>query len=102
MLGRTYQSSAASSHVHPAASGHHHVGLGRALHDQRIELRVENGAGPAPSTAPATEAGHGHGLLGMTERAASVGGSVRSGPTEDGGYAVRATLPVSPMVGTSR
>ena len=75
------------------------VTLGRVA--DRIELAVVNGAGPAPGTSSA-ESGHGHGLLGRTERAASVGGAVEYGPTDDGGYAVRATLPVAPMVGASR
>ena len=76
------------------------VTLDRAA--ERIELAVVNGSGPAPGTASATDPGHGHGLLGMAERAASVGGAVEYGPTDDGGYAVRATLPVTPMVGSSR
>lgn len=41
----------------------------------------------------------GLGLVGMTERAASVGGRVRYGPEEDGGFAVHAVLPVFPGQG---
>ncbi|MEU7750445.1 sensor histidine kinase [Micromonospora sp. NPDC049171] len=46
----------------------------------------------------ATAADHrpGHGLIGMRERAASVGGSLTAGPQPDGGFGVRARLPVSP------
>lgn len=36
----------------------------------------------------------GNGLLGMRERAASVGGTLAFGPTDDGGYEVRAVLPL--------
>lgn len=37
----------------------------------------------------------GHGLVGMRERVALLGGSLTSGPADDGGYAVWATLPLS-------
>jgi signal transduction histidine kinase len=39
-------------------------------------------------------AGGGHGLIGMRERAASVGGAVEAGPADAGGYRVAATLPL--------
>lgn len=73
------------------------VALGRA--DDDIEVSVVNTK--AVTEAPPATTEHGHGLLGMTERAASVGGSVRFGPTDDGGFAVRATLPVFPAGGRS-
>lgn len=54
------------------------------------ELRVrvrDNGPGPANSA--------GHGLTGMRERAASVGGTLRAGPVDNiGGFLVEAVLPV--------
>jgi signal transduction histidine kinase len=55
------------------------------------ELRLlirDNGPGPQQS-APAG----GHGLLGMRERAAAVGGELRSGAATVGGYLVEARLP---------
>lgn len=56
---------------------------------QDIGLRVrDNGPGPA-AEAPAD----GHGLTGMRERAASVGGRVRIGPAPGGGFLVEAKLP---------
>jgi signal transduction histidine kinase len=45
-----------------------------------------------PGAATPARAG-GHGLLGMRERAAAVGGHLRSGPTNTGGFLVEATLP---------
>lgn len=38
--------------------------------------------------------GTGHGLLGMRERAAVFGGRIDAGPRAEGGYAVRASLPL--------
>jgi signal transduction histidine kinase len=46
------------------------------------------GAGPPP-------AGGGHGLTGMAERAAAVGGTVTAGPRPEGGFEVVARLPVT-------
>ncbi len=54
-----------------------------------LEVSIEDdGAG---ATAPAGSAGHG--LRGMRERAAMLGGAVTAGPREQGGYRVRAILP---------
>lgn len=40
--------------------------------------------------------GTGHGLVGMRERALAVGGRFQAGPDPDGGFTVRATLPLTP------
>jgi signal transduction histidine kinase len=58
-----------------------------------VLLRVANGpSGPASSTP--TERGPGHGLIGMRERVALLGGSLSAGPAPDGGYVVSAVLPL--------
>ena len=60
-----------------------------------LRLRVrDNGPGPPPASAAAPPLG-GHGLLGMRERAAAVGGDLRTGAAADGGFLVEATLPTS-------
>jgi signal transduction histidine kinase len=61
------------------------------LHYTDTVLRLlirDNGPGPA---TPARAGGHG--LLGMRERAAAVGGHLRAGPANTGGFLVEATLP---------
>jgi signal transduction histidine kinase len=45
----------------------------------------------APAAAPG---GDGHGLAGMRERAAAYGGAVEAGPHRDGGWRVRARIPL--------
>jgi signal transduction histidine kinase len=47
-------------------------------------------------------AGTGHGLIGMRERAGAAGGSAKAGPTADGGYRVTAVLPVLPASSASQ
>ena len=51
---------------------------------------TDDGRGPGQAD------GCGHGLLGMRERLAAVGGSVATGPGPGGGFQVRAHLPEDP------
>jgi signal transduction histidine kinase len=66
------------------------------------ELRIDVADTGRGSPAPAGD-GSGHGLIGMRERAASVGGVVEAGPAREGGYRVAARLPLDgqqPAAGT--
>jgi signal transduction histidine kinase len=58
-----------------------------------VEIQVTD-TGNGNETRPATAVPGGHGLLGMRERATEIGGDLRVGPTVDGGWQVRARLPV--------
>ncbi|RLY92313.1 sensor histidine kinase [Kocuria tytonicola] len=59
----------------------------------RVELEVsDNGRGGRPGDTPAH--GTGMGVTGMRERMASMGGTLQAGPKPDGGWLVRATVPV--------
>jgi signal transduction histidine kinase len=76
-------------HAGPEASATVHIGY------RPTELCLEvlddgTGAGPGAQTGD----GAGHGLAGMRERAAALGGTVSAGPRDGGGFAVRASLPV--------
>jgi signal transduction histidine kinase len=48
-----------------------------------------------------SEGGHGNGLVGMRERAAAVDGTLAVGPTPDGGWSVRARLPIGERAATT-
>ncbi|MFD0206201.1 MULTISPECIES: sensor histidine kinase [Saccharothrix] len=57
--------------------------------EEALRLRIrDNGPGP-PAAAPVG----GHGLTGMRERAAAVGGRLHTGPAAVGGFVVEASLP---------
>jgi signal transduction histidine kinase len=74
-----------------------HAGASTALVTLRVEADTLNidvtddgtaAAGGAPSSG-------GHGLRGMSERAAALGGDVSAGPSERGGWHVHARLPLT-------
>lgn len=75
-----------------------------------LGVRVVNGPMPEPSLVkptrhpaaapdgglrPPSPMGAGHGITGMRERVAMLGGEMTAGPTEDGGYEVAVFLPVT-------
>ncbi|HEX5995373.1 MAG TPA: sensor histidine kinase, partial [Jiangellales bacterium] len=82
----------ASRHAHGAQ-----VSIVVGYAPDHLHLRVHNDA-PAQPSVPGPA---GHGISGMRERAAAVGGTLRSGPTSDGGFEVVAELPVEPRGGQS-
>jgi signal transduction histidine kinase len=58
-----------------------------------VQVDDDGGGATTPATAPAT-AGTGKGVTGMRERAAALGGDLEAGPRPDGGFRVRARLPL--------
>ncbi|MEZ0069853.1 signal transduction histidine kinase [Streptacidiphilus sp. MAP12-20] len=66
----------------------------------RVEVEDEGPGGVAPGRADA-EASGGYGIIGMRERAASVGGSFVAGPRPGGGFRVAVELPCGTGDGTA-
>ncbi|QHC27053.1 two-component sensor histidine kinase [Streptomyces sp. GS7] len=66
--------------------------------ERQVLVRVRNTA----ATSPPTSSGTGRGLVGIRERVGLLGGEVRTGATDDGGFAVEATLPlVTPTIAST-
>lgn len=66
------------------------VAVGHA--DGTVLVEIEN---EPPNTPSAHASAVGHGLVGMRERAAILGGAVEARPTAAGGFRVAATLPIA-------
>ncbi|MEV7674085.1 sensor histidine kinase [Streptomyces sp. NPDC088752] len=73
---------------HAGEGAHVDVRLAFAVHEVRVAVTDD---GPRPGRPVAR--GSGHGLMGMRERVALHGGTLRAGP-EGAGFAVRARLPL--------
>jgi signal transduction histidine kinase len=63
-----------------------------------LRLRIDNDPPAGPPPAAADLPASGHGLAGMRDRAALLGGVLTAGPTQDGGWAVSAALPAPPAL----
>ncbi|MFF2009623.1 sensor histidine kinase [Streptomyces sp. NPDC058195] len=64
-----------------------------------VTVRITN---TAPDRAVPPARGEGHGLLGMRERTAMLGGELATGATPDGGFDVTAILPAPPPAEPAR
>ncbi|WP_084724494.1 sensor histidine kinase [Streptacidiphilus melanogenes] len=80
-------------------AGRHAPGAHVAIEVERsaggVRIEVIDDGGPGGSRAPLPPGGNGgHGLTGMRERAALLGGTLRAGHRRSGGFAVTAWLPM--------
>ncbi len=60
--------------------------------DELLELEISDDGGPERAVAD----GAGQGLVGMRERVALYGGELHAAPRPEGGFVVRASLPIAP------
>ncbi|GAB3000944.1 histidine kinase [Streptomyces pseudoechinosporeus] len=92
---RIVQESLTNVHKH---SGSASARVGVEYTPDRLIVRIHDaGGGGTAARTGAADAGHGgYGILGMRERAAAVGGRFEAGPGPDGGFTVRAELPLPP------
>ncbi|MFF0291874.1 sensor histidine kinase [Streptomyces sp. NPDC005262] len=72
------------------------VKLSVVVEDVRLVIRVRD---DGPAGRPGSPNEEGHGLVGMRERVALYGGNVSAGPATGGGWAVEATLDMTPRAG---
>jgi signal transduction histidine kinase len=77
-----------------AGSAHAEVSIGYAADSVTIEVTDDGPGLRAADPVWAEAAPGGRGLAGMRERVALFGGDLRAGPGPDGGFTVRARLPV--------
>lgn len=84
---------ALSNAIRHASESHIHIKVDSG--GTAVWISVVNTAGKGPSEAAKHDHHRQQGLIGMRERAASVGGEIRTGWTHDGGFEVEAVLPLS-------
>ena len=63
--------------------------------DDSLAIEVRNAAAPGRPASPPAPDGGGHGIRGMRERAELLGGTLTAVPDPDGGFVVRAVLPLA-------
>lgn len=89
---RVVQESLSNALRHAAGAA---VGVTVTVIGTRLEISVLNGEPDSGADAGGhSHLGGGFGIRGMRERVEALGGSLQVGPTDTGGFAVRASLPV--------
>ena len=78
-------------------AGPAHVEVRVVRRPDEVEVSVvDDGRGAASGIDRSGPDADGHGIVGMRERAAVLGGTLSAGPRTGGGWAVRAVLPIDP------
>ena len=70
--------------------------------DDALEVEVEDDGRGGDQAGGLAESGSGHGLVGMRERVGLYGGHLSAAPRPDGGFLVRAVLPLTSAPAVSR
>ncbi|MFF2378009.1 sensor histidine kinase [Streptomyces xiamenensis] len=94
---RVVQEALTNVHKHAGPDAKARVRISRSGRGDSARLEVmvlDDGHGGAPAPPRAPDAGGGHGLTGMRERAAALGGSCETGQVPGGGFRVRVVLPL--------
>lgn len=68
---------------------------------ERLTITVRDTPGLLGSTRASADLSSGHGLDGLNERVRLLGGLLDAGPAQDGGFLVRAVLPVRTTIGSN-
>ena len=92
----------ALTNAHRHAGPRAHVDVDVAIGAERFELRVTDDGRGASAAIGAAPGEPGYGLIGMRERAAAFGGTLRAGPRRSGGWEVAAVFRCPPVPTTRR
>lgn len=77
-----------------------HVAVRLVRRDDLLDVEItDDGRGASTLPTDAAGADLGHGIIGMRERATSVGGEFSAGPRRGGGWRVHALIPLEPSRG---
>ncbi|MBO0513956.1 sensor histidine kinase [Streptomyces beijiangensis] len=95
MVYRIVQEALTNTLKHAGPRARAHVTL--RVDPGQLHLRVQDSGPPEGSGRPRPPRAEGHGLAGMTERAALYGGTLTAGPGPGAGWTVEAVLDLTPL-----